>query len=545
MSRQSCSGDLLTVEGLRAELERLRRQLTHCNLAAVKQAAALKDCSNDCASLGQDTIVFHEPFEYLDPMTKELVLHIVAEKMRLVSNHHAPPSLLNALAPILAAPRPVAKSNNEEIIELQEELEETKNQLKDAEAKAKTAEAEAQKSKARAEAAEAKAKGMESELQQLRAETTSLKALLQQKEDELREAKEELAKLQEEVLELNSQLQAEIAANSTLRQQLEQVARELQTAKDKAAKFETMLLELQAQYDVLEKEAKEMREELARRNNTRTKSCQTTMTGTQIEEQVEEIKRLSLMLEELQTKLKELLEECGRQQLGGKVMDIARKLGLESVIVKKTVFERLYTDAQDRVRRLENLREKLRKDKEALTGKAEPEEPSVMSIVETSQKREPPSPDEAPVVTRSRTESEDDVRSSRIAPRNAAPRGLLDVLRGEVIAVRPALRCVATLDSPKPPKLSSQRSRPAALIQGQTAYPETPASQPHAQQTPHSPPSPHSPHSPPHIRGFLSENSLEMQGGKADQANRRRMLLGVSSLPSLLSGSKSQTANSG
>eukprot|EP00933_Yihiella_yeosuensis_P016924 TRINITY_DN14300_c0_g2_i1.p1 TRINITY_DN14300_c0_g2~~TRINITY_DN14300_c0_g2_i1.p1 ORF type:complete len:320 (-),score=66.80 TRINITY_DN14300_c0_g2_i1:101-1060(-) len=156
------------------------------------------------------------------------------------------------------------------------------------------------------------------------------------------------------------------------------------------AKYEQMLQELQARYDELEEEANEMREELARRNNTKTVGTQTKLKGSDIDAQDAEIKRLKVMLEELQMKLKELLEECARQKIGGKVMDIADKLGLKEVIdTKRSVFERLYADAKDRVGRLERLREKVAQERGKLLGTEEqqPEEPSVMSLVEKSDLR--------------------------------------------------------------------------------------------------------------------------------------------------------------
>merc|ERR1712008_582700 len=79
--------------------------------------------------------------------------------------------------------------------------------------------------------------------------------------------------------------------------------------------------------------AEEMREELRRRNNTRTHGTQTTVTGPKLDEQTAEIKRLKVMLEEMQMKLKD------------------------------TVFQRLYDDALHRVDRLEKLRDKVRREK--------------------------------------------------------------------------------------------------------------------------------------------------------------------------------------
>ncbi|CAE8667463.1 unnamed protein product, partial [Polarella glacialis] len=213
------------------------------------------------------------------------------------------------------------------------------------------------------------------------------------REAALREANAQLqeanTRLKEELEAVRAELIAERAANAALREEVKQVKAEL-------AKFEAMLKDLQDRYDILEKEANEMREELARRNNTKTRSCQTQVTGEDLDAQDAELKKLRVMLEELQQKVKDLLEQCKRK-LGGKVQDIADALGLgEEFLGKKTVFQRLYDDAKDRVHRLEALREKVRQERGVLLGPeaaAEAPEPSVMSILE-GEPRIPEAPQE-------------------------------------------------------------------------------------------------------------------------------------------------------
>merc|ERR1711879_126813 len=56
----------------------------------------------------------------------------------------------------------------------------------------------------------------------------------------------------------------------------------------------------------------------------------------------------------------------GKRGLGPEVMEIAYKVGLQPVIDGKNVFERLYDDAMDRIRRLEQMREKFRLDRDRM-----------------------------------------------------------------------------------------------------------------------------------------------------------------------------------
>eukprot|EP00411_Alexandrium_monilatum_P045513 CAMPEP_0175470738 /NCGR_PEP_ID=MMETSP0095-20121207/73000_1 /TAXON_ID=311494 /ORGANISM="Alexandrium monilatum, Strain CCMP3105" /LENGTH=119 /DNA_ID=CAMNT_0016772171 /DNA_START=35 /DNA_END=391 /DNA_ORIENTATION=- len=117
----------------------------------------------------------------------------------------------------------------------------------------------------------------------------------------------------------------------------------------------------------------------------------TEVTGSQWEEQAAEVKRLRLLLEELQMKIKEMAEMCKQRGLGDKISEILEGVGLKEVLKRKSCFERLYEDAQKRVERLEALREKVRREKRALLPKTALEEdpdtrpePSILTTVEQS-----------------------------------------------------------------------------------------------------------------------------------------------------------------
>merc|ERR1719160_912129 len=71
---------------LRDEIQRLKKQMKYLRT----------DGSAD-SELGDDAVVFFEPLEYLDEGTRDLVMSIVLDKVKLVENGHAPPSLVQAL----------------------------------------------------------------------------------------------------------------------------------------------------------------------------------------------------------------------------------------------------------------------------------------------------------------------------------------------------------------------------------------------------------------------------------------------------------------
>merc|ERR1719284_671858 len=105
-----------------------------------------------------------------------------------------------------------------------------------------------------------------------------------------------------------------------------------------------------------------MRPELAKEATTREIGCQTTLTGEAIDSQAKEVKRLTVMLEEVQARTKELVTKC-RQKFGAEVKDIAEGLGLKDALKEPKVFDRLYEDASVRIRRMEKLRDKCNAEK--------------------------------------------------------------------------------------------------------------------------------------------------------------------------------------
>jgi len=110
---------------------------------------------------------------------------------------------------------------------------------------------------------------------------------------------------------------------------------------------------------------------------------QTTLAGTRLAELLAENRKFKVVLEELQTKIKQLMARCRAKGLD--VQDVAEELGLKEVLKNQTSFERLYQDAFRRIERLEKLRDQVRQERLLLRkGRADAAEPSVLSSVEQS-----------------------------------------------------------------------------------------------------------------------------------------------------------------
>lgn len=384
---------VMTSEGpaaaAREEAGRLKRKLVECNLSAMKQMLSAKSGTHSTGDLGDDTITFHEPMHYLDPETKDLVMNIVCDKMRQLENNTAPPSLVQALVQHAhAQANPAESASMEELKELRAQLEDARVELRKARVRMEEAEEVSRKFESLLRVAEDRAQKFEQELGETKAklaETEESLSRLQSEHAALMEAHAKLKELsaqQQATIERQSrELEYERRVNAELRAEVER----LQEFVRRAEQLERQLKDLQKRFDELEVEANVMREELARRNNTRTMGTQTTLTGRKLDEQSAETRKMKLMLEELQTKLKELMTEY-RRKFGDAATKIADGLGLRELLKEETVFQRLYDDALDRVHRLEQLRAKVRKERVRLGGDvAQPPEMSILEAVEEQQ----------------------------------------------------------------------------------------------------------------------------------------------------------------
>eukprot|EP00931_Biecheleriopsis_adriatica_P103030 TRINITY_DN77920_c0_g1_i1.p1 TRINITY_DN77920_c0_g1~~TRINITY_DN77920_c0_g1_i1.p1 ORF type:complete len:788 (+),score=161.24 TRINITY_DN77920_c0_g1_i1:104-2467(+) len=84
------SGPLMA---LRQEVQKLLQRLDDCNLAAHKQIAALQENAEEVI----ESIDFYEPFQFLSPTGRELVLRIVTDKLRQIEDGSAPAWFMKAV----------------------------------------------------------------------------------------------------------------------------------------------------------------------------------------------------------------------------------------------------------------------------------------------------------------------------------------------------------------------------------------------------------------------------------------------------------------
>jgi len=213
----------------------------------------------------------------------------------------------------------------------------------------------------------------------LREEVLRLRELTEKQQAQIEEQQAEIERQQVQIAGLEQELEEERQANEKLRA-------EVQHLQEETRRLQQELTKLQSLYDALKKEADEMRAELARRNNTRTQGTQTSLTGPKLDEQAKETKRLKVMLEEMQMKLKELIEKY-RKKFGPEAKEVAKEMGIDQLLKEDTVFQRLYDDALERVDRLEKLRSKIRKESRSLGVPAETAEGPVLAAVEGSDLR--------------------------------------------------------------------------------------------------------------------------------------------------------------
>lgn len=225
------------------------------------------------------------------------------------------------------------------IAQFEQEIEALKAEIADLQEKLRKAEEELEEWKRKAEELQLKVEQLEEEMKGMK--------------DELEATKTALAEAMEAIAGLEARALAAEAAAAEAQSKVEELEK-------RCEELESLMAAAVARAEEAEAERDELKAELARRNNTKTQSTQTTLMGEQIDELKDENKRQKTMLEELQMKIKELVEELGKKGLD--VQDICEKVGLQPVLKAKSAFQRLYDDAMDRVERMEKLREKYAKE---------------------------------------------------------------------------------------------------------------------------------------------------------------------------------------
>jgi len=304
-----------------AEMERLKLKVNACNLTAQKQIEYFRNGPVPAGPLGEDAIIFHEPLKYLDDSTKDLVLSLVLEKVKMIECGSAPPSLVEA-------------------------LENRAKRSEDTETSGATGSLNER---------------LESALDRLAGVTSELKETRAMQED----SEEEANKLRRQVWEL------------------EQMggAKELQNLRDKVTRqqeeISTQALELQDLRAKASEDGK-LREIEGGGSSSSSAEVQTIVSGQDMADQEDDVKMLKVAIQELQMKFKDLVDRCRKEGL--EVDEIAREMGLEEVIIQRAVFQRLFEDGKKRAEKLERIRSALKLEREK-TSKLVPENRQMRRLI--------------------------------------------------------------------------------------------------------------------------------------------------------------------
>lgn len=360
--------DVLCSEGplgeARAELQKLRQRLCKCHLAAMRQIDATKEafvgamnssphrqrCPDMKTVLDNvdpstaykvedlEAVTFHEPLQHLDVDHRHLVIAIVLQKLRQVESGNIPPSLLEALMEGARSGSGVdhaRNSNHSTSTAAKEEIEELQQEVKELASEVEELREELDITGDRLAEALQKSEATQCELWGIKTQVKELKTREMETQAEITRMEAEVQTLTEE------NESADIRLN---------LAEEL--GKERAEKAEQ-------ERQILEKERDKFEEDRRRRMNAKEVGTQTDLCGKDVDEQSAQNKRLRVMMEEMQMKFKELVTQSRTQGVGNVVDNIVQGLGLGCVIGRRAVFERLYNDAMERVKRLEELRVKI------------------------------------------------------------------------------------------------------------------------------------------------------------------------------------------
>eukprot|EP00927_Polykrikos_kofoidii_P000220 TRINITY_DN10090_c0_g1_i1.p1 TRINITY_DN10090_c0_g1~~TRINITY_DN10090_c0_g1_i1.p1 ORF type:complete len:578 (+),score=106.67 TRINITY_DN10090_c0_g1_i1:148-1881(+) len=294
-----------------SEVAHLKSQLAKCHASYMRQMESRRGHN----SVEEDIVTFHEPLQYLDSDTKELVFWIVSEKIRLLESDAVPNSLMREIWEYLNQ-----KWNSD------------------------------QHSKRRAQK------------EQGREKTEDVEAL----QEDLDDALEKAAELQAQTNALQDEMsKAKAALEATVSRELA-----LQTAHDKlVAEQADAMEELRTESERL-KSRLEALESLPSKNSPRTTESAATiatttvgtlteLTGAKLDAQAAEAKRLRVAIDEMHTKLKDVMDIASKRGYGDEMKGIFGELGLDGLLNEDSVFKRLYKDALARMDRLQVLREKL------------------------------------------------------------------------------------------------------------------------------------------------------------------------------------------
>eukprot|EP00747_Dinoflagellata_sp_TGD_P006852 gnl/TRDRNA2_/TRDRNA2_116490_c0_seq1.p1 gnl/TRDRNA2_/TRDRNA2_116490_c0~~gnl/TRDRNA2_/TRDRNA2_116490_c0_seq1.p1 ORF type:complete len:685 (+),score=166.93 gnl/TRDRNA2_/TRDRNA2_116490_c0_seq1:186-2240(+) len=240
-------------------------------------------------------------------------------------------------------------------------LQTVEDRVRAAEERARAAEENARAADERAAKVEASAKGAEQRAREAEAAAQDAVSRVRSAEARAKSATDRADALEKELSDLREKLKAEKT--------------QVEEEKRRSAQLKQELEERPPQVQAMVTEA------VQTVNSSETDVCNDQELKEKLRAAEDENRRLRLLLEELQAKLREFEAAAKEAGIGDQVGNILRGVGLGAAIESTSVWDRLYQDAFARIGRIEELRLKYRKltHKEMFPGVA-----SVQGLVEES-----------------------------------------------------------------------------------------------------------------------------------------------------------------
>eukprot|EP00933_Yihiella_yeosuensis_P050394 TRINITY_DN48192_c0_g1_i1.p1 TRINITY_DN48192_c0_g1~~TRINITY_DN48192_c0_g1_i1.p1 ORF type:complete len:937 (-),score=271.48 TRINITY_DN48192_c0_g1_i1:1172-3982(-) len=214
--------------GLMQETERLQKQLIQCNLTAQKQI-------NQLRFGGDDMVDFHEPMQFLDPTTRELVFKIAVYKLKQIEDGTAPQSFLNELKEFAGGSDLTSrakKAKEAEEAERERQAEEHERLAEERRQAAATRRAEQQKEKSKWDQAQ---------------QQTQAKELITSECQTIPFVSDKELSLQKEIEEVRAQHQSALTSVANIQEHLEHAGNEVAGLRRRLEEAEALNLQLQSE----------------------------------------------------------------------------------------------------------------------------------------------------------------------------------------------------------------------------------------------------------------------------------------------------------
>lgn len=345
--------------GEQSQVERLRKQLTQCNATAMRDISDLRAKILTGAGFEVCDIEFHEPLQYLDEETRDLVLTIILDKLRMIAAGKASGSLLQMLLE--------ATKDSEEGKALQAKLAELPRLQAEAEELRENA-AKLQIARAAEVKLQKEAVGLRHELEAEREEVARLKEEAAQREHQQHQFPQQTSQQPQQFSHQPSQQFSQQPQQSSQepQQQLAQLSQQLATQQSQQLSQQSQQLQqLQghAGHDAnpaccVSAGAGAGASAGAGANGVGSSAVAGNASSSKDKSLAAENGRLRVLVEELRMKVKDLIEACKRKGVSSALLDeVTAELALGPVLGAGSVFERLYKDAMNRLAKYAQMQE--------------------------------------------------------------------------------------------------------------------------------------------------------------------------------------------